>query len=176
MPTRSNPARSRLERALEGRYLWGDFRVSTPGRTGWTSYRLTVYPPGTNAPERRALQFWYSWPVLGALICLIAFPSIGNRFGPAILIPASTVLYVGGLLLGWARTRRLRPRVVVLSVAQFAEAGGIQTLGDLTTLRAAVNRLDAMDAQRADGHLDELDYEHEWWSVYETVRAERVAS
>ena len=59
---RSVNKRGVVVRALEGRYRWGDFRVGTPGRTGWVTYRLSVYPPGTNASERRALQFWYSRP------------------------------------------------------------------------------------------------------------------
>jgi hypothetical protein len=160
-------------RALEGRYRWGDFRVGTPGRTGWVTYRLSVYPPGTNAAERRTLQFWYSWPSIGALICLLAFAVLGDRIAPLILVSAAGVVYVGGIVAGWALTRRVRPAVIRLNVAQFPDNGDIQTLGDLTTLSTAVHALRSMDERRWDGKLTELGYEREWWSVYELLDAHR---
>ena len=156
-------------RALEGRYLWGDFRVGTPGRTGWVTYRLSVYPPGTNGAERRALQFWYSWPLVGALLCLVAFATVGQAIGPSVLVPAAIVVYLGGVVTGWALTRRLRPGVIQLNVAQFPDNGDIQTLGDLATLSKAVGRLRSMDERRSAAGVSELDYEQEWWAVYESL-------
>jgi hypothetical protein len=128
-----------------------------------------VYPPGTNAAERRALQFWYSWPLVGALLCLVSFAALGDRIGPAALVPSAIAFYVGGVVVGWALTRRLRPGVIRLNVAQYADHGGIQTLGDLATLSKAVNTLESMDEGRLSDRLSELDYEQEWWSVYETL-------
>jgi len=166
---RSVNKRGVVVRALEGRYRWGDFRVGTPGRTGWVTYRLSVYPPGTNASERRALQFWYSWPLLGALLCLASFAVLGDWIRPVALVPVAGVVYVGGVVVGWAVTRRLRPGVIRLNVAQFPDNGDIQTLGDLATLSTAVTALRSMDERRLADRLSELDYEREWWAVYRAL-------
>ncbi|HXR43315.1 MAG TPA: DUF6611 family protein, partial [Pseudolysinimonas sp.] len=84
--------RSAMTRLLEGRNRWGDFRTGT-GRSGWITYRLTVYPPGIDSSGRRALQFWYSWPLAGAIAAILCFSVLGALFAPGILVPAVAVGY-----------------------------------------------------------------------------------
>jgi len=160
--------RRTMTRLLEGRYRWGDFRTGT-GRSGWITYRLTVYPPGIDSGERRALQFWYSWPLAGAVLAILCFSVLGGLLSPGVLVPAVAVGYAAGVVAGWAATRRVRPRVRRLNVARFPENGSIQTLGDLAVLRRCVDALDHLDAGLTAGRITPLEYEHGWWSVYESV-------
>jgi hypothetical protein len=161
--------RSALTRLLEGKYLWGDFRSGPPGRTGWLNYRLTVYPPGTNAAERRALQFWYSWPLVGALLSIVTFALAGGKIRPEVLIPAVAVGYLAGILVGWVLTRGIRGAVRRLYVAQFPDNGRITTLGDAATLGRAVSTLTELDERLAAGEVTMLEYESGWWSVYDSL-------
>ena len=171
--------RSALTRLLEGRYLWGDFRSGPPGRTGWLNYRLTVYPPGTNAAERRALQFWYSWPLVGALLSIVTFVVAGGNIRPEVLVPAVALGYLAGIVVGWVRTKGTRGAVRRLYVAQFPDNGRITTLGDAATLGRAVAALTELDARLSAGEASMLEYENGWWSVYDSLEpqaTERRAS
>ena len=161
--------RSALTRLLEGRYLWGDFRSGPPGRTGWLNYRLTVYPPGTNAAERRALQFWYSWPLVGALLSIVTFAWAGGKIRPEVLVPAVAVGYLAGIVAGWMLTRGTRRAVRRLYVAQFPDNGRIATLGDAATLGRAVRALSELDARLSAGEVTMPEYENGWWSVYDSL-------
>jgi hypothetical protein len=166
--------RSALTRLLEGRYLWGDFRSGPPSRTGWLDYRLTVYPPGTNAAERRALQFWYSWPLVGALLSFLTFAAAGGKVRPEILVPTVAACYVAGILIGWVHTRGIRAGVRRLYVAQFPDDGTLTTLGEAASLSAAVRTLTELDARLSAGELTMPEYESGWWSVYESLEPSTV--
>ena len=166
--------RSALTRLLEGKYRWGDFRSGPPSRTGWLDYRLTVYPPGTNATERRALQFWYSWPLVGALLSFLTFAVAGGKIRPEVLVPAVVVCYFAGILIGWARTREIRRAVRRLYVAQFPDNGELRTLGDAATLGRAVRALTELDTRLAAGEATKLEYESGWWSVYDSLEPSTV--
>jgi hypothetical protein len=166
--------RSPLTRLLEGRYLWGDYRSGPPSRTGWLDYRLTVYPPGTNAAERRALQFWYSWPLAGALLSFLAFAVGGGKVRPEILVPSVAIGYLAGILIGWVRTRGIRAGVRRLYVARYPDQGELKTLGDAAALGAAVHTLMDLDARLSAGELTMLEYENGWWSVYDSLEPSAV--
>ena len=166
--------RSALTRLLEGRYLWGDFRSGPPSRTGWLDYRLTVYPPGTNAAERRALQFWYSWPLVGALLSFLTFAAAGGKIRPEILVPTVAICYLAGILFGWVRTRGIRAGVRRLYVAQFPDNGKLTTLGEAASLGAAVRTLMDLDARLSAGELTRLEYENGWWAVYDSLEPSAV--
>jgi len=49
-----------------------------PSRGTLVRHRVCVYPPGTNGPERRALTAHRDWPVLGAIIALVALTVFGR--------------------------------------------------------------------------------------------------
>ena len=166
--------RSAHTRLLEGRYLWGDFRSGPPGRTGWRNYRLTVYPPGTNAAERRSLQFWYSWPLVGALLSIVTVVVAGGEVRPELLIPAVAFGYLAGILVGGVLTRGIRGAVRRLYVAQFPENGRITTLGDVATLGRAVSALTELDERLSAGEVTMLEYENQWWSVYDSLEPSTV--
>ena len=133
------------------------------------TYRLVVYPPGTNRAERRALQLWTSWPVVGAVLSLLAFAIAGEMLQPGLLVAMAALLYAGGIIAGWIASRRIRPLVKKLNVAQYPDNGRIRTLGDLATLSSAVTRLRSMDDRAASGELSGVEYEQEWWLVYSSL-------
>lgn len=162
--------RNVVVRVLEGRHLWGDFRAAAPGRSGWASFTLTVYPPGTNAAERRALQFWYSWPLVGALLALVAF-AVGSAVQPVALVALVCAAYLGGIVAGGMVTRQLRARIRRLDVAHFAAGGGIRILGDVDALRRALDELGRLDARLDAGDATPLEYETGWWAVYDSLGA-----
>jgi hypothetical protein len=111
--------------------------------------------------------------LLGALLCLVAFAALGDWIGPAVLVPAASAVFAGGIVTGWAVTRRVRPGVIRLTVAQFPDNGDIQTLGDLAAMSRAVAALRSMDERRLADRLSELDYEREWWAVYTSLGTPR---
>ncbi len=157
------------DRLLEGPHPWGWVQVGTPGRGGWRVIRLTVYPPGTNSAERRALTLCRNWPALGAILALVIVLAGGGSIEPWTLTALAVALYVGGFLIAHRATRRLRRRVREVSAAQFYEYGVRREIRDVARVCGWIATLEALDATNADRSLTAVEYEERWGAVYDEL-------
>jgi hypothetical protein len=153
---------------LEGPHPWGVYDVNA-GRSGLVHYRLTVYPPGTNAAERRALTLARDWPVSGAVCALAAFMVLGDVVRPALLTTAAFVVYTLGIVWTRWRTRKIRPTVHVLDAVQVDDGMRPLARGDLALIQASVTALRTLDDNAT--RWDAVDYEARWAQVYRSVGA-----
>src|ERR1700758_1957946 len=80
---------------LDGAHPWGSFDA-TVGRYGIRRYRLTVYPPGSTAADRRWARLWRGWPITGAALAILAFMLFGNVVArPTTVLEYAVAAYVG---------------------------------------------------------------------------------
>jgi hypothetical protein len=158
-----------LRRLTEGDKLWGTVDVSPANRSMWRRVRLTVYPPGTTGAERRALHFAHTWPVGGAILCLVLLVTVGSAWPPVFSVAAFTVLYVAGFWFGARLTRQLRDRIRSLAVVSVYVHGELEEYGDGSLLREATAAFEELDARRRAGELEPVRYEAEWAKIYETL-------
>ncbi|UFS59120.1 DUF6611 family protein [Subtercola endophyticus] len=157
-------------RISEGPHLWGAIDVTPTGRTSYCRTRLTVYPPGTNAAERRALRFYRNWPVAGAVLALFLFLALAEM--PALVVTSIAIsVYAAGIWAGHAATRSLRPHVRRLTVLTAATGQHFETLGDIAFFQAATDQLRAMDKLNDHGLLSAAEYESYWAEIYDALPA-----
>jgi hypothetical protein len=116
-------------RALEGPHRWGWSDIRPSNRSGWLTVRVAVYPPGTNAAERRILTFARNWPWLSAAIILLTILMLGADMRPVIFVPVAAGAYAGSIVLVMRRTRRLRRHVRYIAGAQFMADDTAQSIG-----------------------------------------------
>lgn len=121
MTTRLALAQRRL---LEGSHPWGSYQVNV-SRSGVVHHRLTVYPPGANSAERRALAGARDWPVAGALGALLAIIGLGRSIGSLLLLSCVTVVYLLGIV--WTRLRIRRLRLAVRTIDAVNVHNGART-------------------------------------------------
>jgi hypothetical protein len=155
-------------RLLEGPHQWGVYDV-TAGRSGVVHYRLTVFPPGTNAAERRALTRARDWPVVGAVCALVAIMGFGQVVGPALLTIGAIVVYALGIVWTRSRTRDIRRSVRTIDAVQVNDGIRNVSRGDLTLILASVAALRTLD-ENAPG-FDAVDYEARWAEIYRSACA-----
>ncbi|RFA08578.1 hypothetical protein B7R54_04560 [Subtercola boreus] len=156
------------EHLLEGDHRWGSIEVSPAGRTSWNRTRLTVYPPGTNHAERRALHFYRTWPVVGAVVALFTILAL-SAWPPLAATAAAVAVYALGLLAGFRMTRHLRPRLRRLSVVLVATGGGTETLGDIDFYNTATDEFRALDRLHDAGLVSAAEYELAWAKIYNAL-------
>lgn len=152
--------------------MWGRLDVSPTVRSGCVSTRLSVYPPGTTAGERRALHFHRSWPLSGAFFTL-AVALFLAPWPPVLVATTAVALYGGGLWVAATMTRELRAGIRSLSVAELATARGAEVVGDVTLLRTTLRQLTALDALLSIGALDAVEHEARLAAIYESLPAEQ---
>jgi hypothetical protein len=158
-------------RVTEGPHRWGGLDVNPGGRGGWSRTRLVVYPPGTNAAERRRLSAWRAWPVLGAflailmLVALASLPQLVSFFG-------AVAFYVLGFVATGVWTRRLRPRIRTLTTSVVTVGGGITCYGDVRLLHRIANDFVELDDDVAAGRVSPVEYEARWAELYARVPEE----
>ena len=156
------------QRLLEGAHPWGSIDVTPTGRTTWTRTRLTVYPPGTNHAERRALQFYRNWPVVGALIALFVMLSL-NPWTPLAATGVALLVYVAGFAGALWMTRNLRPRLRRLIVVTVPVGGATETLGDIDSFNNATDQLRTLDRLSRLRLLTPAEYEAGWATIYNSL-------
>jgi hypothetical protein len=163
-----------VQRATEGDHPWGF--VVVPNvldlRRGWARFRLVVFPPGTSVGERRALTLSRRWPVWGALVALAAEMLFGSLWSAPVVTLVVVGLYLFGVAIGQAATRRLRRDVRSVVVA-VTDLGGVQrSFGDAELYRASVAALDELDLRMREGELTPVGYEAGWAAVYTALGSE----
>jgi hypothetical protein len=160
-----------LRIVLEGRSAWGTIEVPNLAditRRGWGRYRLTVYPPGTNAAERRRLGFYRAWAGWGALAALLAEIVFADLRSPRALV-AIAVVYLAGAVAGNVRSRRLRAELRQVSVIVTCLAGDTRTIGEPQLLRRSLTRLEELDEASHAGRLGPVQFEAGWAEVYNSL-------
>ncbi len=157
-----------MTRIFEGPHPWGLYEVNA-SRSGVVHYRLTVFPPGTNAAERRALARARDWPVVGAVAALVAIMIFGESLGPAFTTFAALAVYAIGVV--WTRLRSRGIRSAVRSVDAVQVYDGVRnvTRGELGRILVAVATLRTLDEDERAGRIDEVGYEARWAAVYHAV-------
>ena len=153
-------------RLLEGPHPWGVYDV-TAGRSGVAHYRLSVYPPGTNAAERRSLTRARNWPIVGAACALAAIMGLGEAVGPALLTAVVTVVYALGIVWTRSRTRNIRRSIRTLDAVQVHDGIRDVSRGELTLILASVAAFRSLDESAT--RLNEVDYEARWAEIYRTL-------
>ncbi|RFA21144.1 DUF6611 family protein [Subtercola boreus] len=156
------------EHFLEGPHPWGSVDVSPTGRTTWNRTRLTVFPPGTNRGERRALQFYRTWPVAGAVIGLLTFLAL-DSWPPMAATAMVLGVYVAGFVVALRLTTTLRPGLRRLTVMSIPVGGRFETVGDVEYFDHATDRLRTLDTLRERGLLSPLEYEAGWAEIYDAI-------
>jgi hypothetical protein len=162
--------REAFHAAIDGSHRWGVYKSTTPlsmRRNGWGRFVLTVYPPGTNLRERRAITFHRRWPAWGGMILLLA-GMIAARIEPFATIPF-VLLYAAGILIGFVKTRRLRSHTRRLTVAVASLGGRPEVIGDAELLNASVSSLVDLDLQLRLGNLTPIEHEVGWGRVYYAI-------
>ncbi|MDQ1525508.1 MAG: hypothetical protein QOG18_121 [Microbacteriaceae bacterium] len=168
----STVVREVLHTAIDGGHQWGVYESTTPlsmRRSGWGRFLLTVYPPGTNLAERRAITFCRRWPAWGGMILLVA-AMIAASVRPSVttMVPF-VLLYATGMLIGFAKTRRLRSRTRMLTVVVAGMRGRTDVIGNAELLNTSVASLVDLDLQLQLGILTPVEYEAGWSRVYDAI-------
>lgn len=156
-----------MTRLLEGSHQWGWVQIGTAGRGGWLILRLTVYPPGTDARERRLLTFARNWPAAWSTASVAAMVAGGGEAPAAVVVPLCTAIWAVGIVVVLRATRGIRARVRSVSVAQLSEGGLRRDLGDVAAVALAARELEGLDRAAAEGRIDPVEYERRWARVYE---------
>lgn len=165
--TAAHPGRvNEMVRLLfEGGAPWGTLDVSPAGRGIWQRVRLTVYPPGITAGQRRLLHLSRTWPVGGGILCLAALVFLSDE-GPWLSLTIALTAYAAGFLITARLTRELRERCRIVTAASEYVGGEVREFGNVHVLRAAASRLRELEARRREGLVDPVAYEAEWTEVY----------
>ena len=139
------------------------------GRFGVVHYRLTVYPPGTNATERRDLILARDWPALGGAATLLTLIVLGTQASPIGVALGVIVVYAAGIV--WTRSRTVTTRRAVRVLDGVRVSDGVREVsrGDFALIVDCVTRLRALD--RRGTRSDPVIYEVGWTEVYRTVDA-----
>lgn len=165
----------RMKRKLEGPHPWGYWEVSPQGRGLWMRERLTVFPPGTTAAERRALAFFRNWPLIGSVAALFAMMGLGLVFTPFTAFLLAFTLYGVSIWGGARATRRLRTSSVQLVVARVAIDGGISTWGNVASMAAARAAFAMLDERAGVEGLTPAQYEKQWAAIFRSLDERRPA-
>ncbi|MFF1879438.1 DUF6611 family protein [Leifsonia sp. NPDC058230] len=160
-----------FQKLTEGAHPWGTVDVSPAGRGAWQRVRLTVYPPGTTAGERRALTFAHAWPILGAVLAVLLLAPLGSAWPAPLVLVTMLVVYVAGFWVGARITRPIRGRLRSLTTATVYLSGEVQEFGNLRLLRETLAEFDRIDALRRRGELTPVQYEAEWSAIFDTLPA-----
>jgi hypothetical protein len=154
---------------LDGNHLWGSFDAMI-GRYGLRRYRLTVYPPGIAAADRRLLRVWRGWPVGGAVLALLAAMCLGD----VVLTPVATLVFCAGLYVAvggglFVMSAPARARVHSLSVIVIDDRSDRSTEAMYAEWEAIVQMLTRADEMCAKDELSPVDYEAVWEQAYHRV-------
>jgi hypothetical protein len=155
-------------------HAWGTLDVMPAGRALWSSTRLTVYPPGTNVPERRLLHAADAWPWVGLLTGILVVAA-ASALPLGIALVVGLAYYAAGYWFWASVTKRLRHRVRRVVVSVINAGDHRQVLGDAQLLNAAARALSDLDQLVSAGALTPVEYEALWADVYESLPCEEKA-
>ena len=158
-----------LARMLEGPHPWGDLWVACVDHTGGVRYHLTVFPPGINAAQRRALVFRRRWIPWGAIIGFLVASGFSIVMNGWLAIAFGTALYVGALLIANERAGSARHGVVELDAQRTSAKRDPDAFGTFELLDGVAARLLSIDELAAVGSIDPVEYERRWIAAYRRI-------
>lgn len=140
--------------------------MTPAARTTTVQARLTVFPPGTSAAERRALKRYRDWPTAGAVLALFLMLLLGDVWPAPLAVTVAVVAYVGGVVLGARRTRALRSRCRRIEAVFLAGRPADDAASPLERCKA---QLESLEAGFQGGRLSPVDFEAGWAAVYRGI-------
>ncbi|HEY5222308.1 MAG TPA: DUF6611 family protein [Microbacteriaceae bacterium] len=158
-----------FRRLTEGRQSWGVVDRSPAYRGLWCEVRLTVYPPGTTAAQRRLFHAVHSWPIAGVIAGMVLMVALGPTVPAAFELGAGGALYAAGFAVGAVLLRPFGNRMRRLAAVITASAGDWHADGDIELIAATLARFAALDDRRQAGALSPAGYEAEWGAIYDTL-------
>jgi hypothetical protein len=166
------------EHRIDGLHRWGIVELPDAAQTvrsGVARYRLSLFPPGTNAEEVRPLIFlrrWRGYGLAGAISLEIIAGAVWPGWTTALLIAG---VYLAGLVPALRTTARLRAGTRRMNVAVMNVADDREGQQRLVLLSRLVRALMALDTEFAAGGIDLVDYEARWGAMYDDLFSERPA-
>jgi hypothetical protein len=158
-----------VRRLTEGT-RWGTVVISPATGGGlYRRVRLRVYSPGTTQSERRALHFAHTWPIAGGVTAVILTAALSHELPPTVGLVTALLVYAAGFWLAVRLTRPLKGGIRTLTVASVHSFDEPQEFGDGRLLHAVTTRLDDLESRRRSGDVTEVQYEAEWWDIYEMI-------
>lgn len=161
-------------RALDGRRVWGSLDIR-PDRYGVMRYRLLVYPPGINTPQRHRLRLWRGWPLWGALLWMVCEIWLSEFTGPWLTLFLSTSIYVGSGLV----TRHLAHHTAgaTRTVCVMVMPNDPDRIADTVSREITVlgRSMIEADERYERGEISAVDHEMTWWRVYHGTQPAAVA-
>jgi len=154
------------ERVLEGSH-WGAIATVDAGR-GTSRSRVTVYPPGTAAGERRAMRFLRAWPVVGAVLGMFLLLAL-NAWPLPLAMMTVLGMYAAGFAAALSVTKRVRDGSHHVEVVSVYAGGHTETVGDIGFYNAVTDQLRCIDTLSARGELTPVGYEARWAAVYASI-------
>lgn len=148
--------------------MWGALDVQSD-RFGMTRYRLTVYPPGITALQRRRLRLWRGFPVWGAAAWMVAEIVLTQFLSPwqALAMSTGIVLSAGAASCFQAGPERSLVRTRTVALLRGHHDDRAQAVAaEITTLAHA---LTVADSHLKRGEISMVDHEVMWWRVYERL-------
>jgi hypothetical protein len=153
--------------------VWGSIQI-LPDRFGGVRYRLTVYPPGTDAATRRWLHIRAAWSHAG-LVCAAGSAMILMP----VLSPALAAAVIGlGYLIGWlvvashsASAARDTRRLLGVDWRQYSLPGEAE--GSARIRRLTSTMIEADRSLHA-GLLSPVAHEVIWENVFNEMEGARI--
>ena len=158
---------------VDGARTWGSFDVQSD-RFGVTRYRLTVYPPGISAAQRRRLRVWRGWPIWGAALWLLAELILTQMVDPWPALAISTVTVLGAGAAAWWRAGGLGAQVRIRAVSVLRGYDDAQSRAAADEISTFAQALAVADICLASGVITAVDHEVMWWRVYGRLAPKRV--
>lgn len=151
---------------LDGNRVWGSFDAMF-GRYGLRRYRLSVFPPGIAAADRRLVRAWRGWPVGGAALALLAAMCLGD----VVLTPLTTLVACAAAYLGvgavlFVMSGPARVQVRSLSVVLVEGYSDQRSEAMYGKWEAVVEMLTTADELREQGEMSPVEHEAMWWEAY----------
>ncbi|MCU1549865.1 MAG: hypothetical protein JWR36_425 [Glaciihabitans sp.] len=158
-----------VRRILEGEHGWGRVEVAPVGRTVWSRYRVAVFPPGLSRSELRSLNFYYSWPIAGALAAVFAFAALGSTWPVVLDVLAVAAVYSGVFWGAATLTRDLRSRIRRVAAVIVQLEGRYETYGEADILFATLDGFSELDARQQAKAVTPAQYEAGWAQLYDAI-------
>jgi hypothetical protein len=167
------------EQRVDGLHRWGIVELPDAAQTvrsGVARYRLSLFPPGTNAEEVRPrvlLRRLRGYGLAAAISLEIVAGAVWPGWTSALLIAG---VYLAGLTYLLRATQRLRAGTRRMNVAVMSVADDRVGQQRLVALTRVVRALMALDTELAAGGIDLVDYEARWGAAYEELVSPAASS
>lgn len=153
--------------------VWGSFSASLP-RYGVCRYRLVVYPPGTNASQRRRLRVWRSLPVWGPLLWLALGVLLGTLSTSSGAVVATATAITAAVAVVVRRAAGRLPGLVrsveATSIPGYTFPAGVPTPSDVIGIHDELRSADVALARHV---LNPVEHELIWQRAYNSVPPRR---